>query len=176
MSHFLVTWFMLWCIILARGQQCPSHQQAAMKLTITSERNSTGYWIARVTENSSFVYDRQYTVFHHKQQIDLLLAQKRRVPFINFLFFYSTSFLFFHLNLINLLLLPFVLVASTNYFLLSIHFSSLLSSLFCICSSLTFLLFCAPFPPSFSSSFPFVPYLKARVYGWPSFSCKFASS
>lgn len=51
MARFLGTCFLLWCIILATGQQCPSNQHAAMKLSITSERNSTGHWIARVSLN-----------------------------------------------------------------------------------------------------------------------------
>lgn len=75
----------------------------------------------------------------------------------------------------------FTLSVSSNFFPLACHlsysflfsssmcFSSLLSSLFSyICSSSMFLVFCAPFPSFFLS-------LKARVYCWSSFSCKFTS-
>lgn len=121
MSHLLVTWFISWCIILATGQQCPSHQHASMKLTITSERNSTGHWIAKVRENSNFVCDRLFSITndklteHRKREYSSSNSSTFTPPHFYeycFIFILSVSSYFFPLFLSLLLILFFYLYTS----------------------------------------------------------------
>jgi hypothetical protein len=154
MSRFLVTWFMLRCIVLATELQCPSHQHPSMKLTITSERNSTGQWIAKVRNNSNF--EGQYTIFPLKTTTYLS-------PENESILLYSVSFSLFRQHLICLLLCTIVFTSTHSPFctllfplLLTLLLPSLLPSP--SYSSVFLFLFCL-------FSFRFLFCLKVRVYG-----------
>lgn len=137
MFQFILIWFVLWCICVATGPECSSSQNSAMKLAITSHRNSSGYWVAQVGQICVLLMVSQFC-YPLKSQVAWAIrgSEKGITPFPLF------SFLIYFIPLTVFLFFFFYFLFVLSFFILlflSIH--PPISFTFSICSPLTLIFF-----------------------------------